>query len=419
MMAEQEMVDWSDLDDRISAPAHYSGDGYHADFAALRAHDPVHWTESDRLPKSYWSITTYADCVTVLGDQHGFSSEYGGVMPLTAEPPTPEQRHALGFGSNPTHLDPPRHGVMRQPFNRHFAAPAIARLRTGIEAAVDAIITQVSPRGECDFVEDIAGPLPALLVCEMMGVPAEDRPQLRHYCAAFMGAQDPQYQVNGGELQTQRENLMAIHDYMSELALSRRDRPTDDFASLVANMTAGGEPMSERDVGWWSFALVVAGLETTRAALSVGFLELLRHPEQLEQLRADPALAPIATEEYVRFTSPGRQKFRIAARDHELRGKRIRKGDWAGCWLSSANRDETVFDEPNRLLVARSPNPHIGFGFGGHSCLGRHLARLEMQIMTNALVARLPDLRLAGDPVGVASLNTSGLKSLPVSFTPC
>lgn len=414
----QETIDPSGLDDRISSPAHYSGDGYHADFAFLRAHDPVHWTESAHLPKPYWSIASYADCTTVLGDQISFSSEYGGVMPLTADQPTPEQRHVLGFDSNPTFLNPPRHEVMRQPFNRHFAAPVIARLRTGIESAVDAIISAVEPRGECDFVEDIAGPLPALLVCEMMGVPAEDRLMLRHYCAAFMGAQDPQYQVNGGELQTQRENLMLIHEYMSGLALSRRDRPTDDFSGLVANMRAGGELMSERDVGWWSFALVVAGLETTRSALSVGFQELLRHPQQLEMLRANPALAPIATEEYVRFTSPGRQKFRIATRDYELRGKQIRKGDWVGCWLSSANRDETVFDDPDTLLVARSPNPHIGFGVGGHSCLGRHLARLEMQVMTNALITRLPDLRLAGGPVGVASLNTSGLKSMPVRFTP-
>ena len=416
MIAQEETVDWRDLDDRISSPTHFTGDAYHGDFAFLRGRDPVHWTENANTPKPFWSITTYADCVTVLEDQLSFSSEYGGVMPLTAVEPTPEQRHALGFGSIPTFLDPPRHQVMRQPFNRHFAAPAIARLRAGVEAAVDRIIADLTPLGACDFVDDIAGPLPAYLVCEMMGVPEEDRPLIRYYCAAFMGAQDPKYQVHGDELQTQRENLMGIYAYISKLAMSRRDRPTDDFSSLVANMAAGGEMMSERDVGWWCFALVTAGLETTRSALSVGFLELLRNPEQLDLLRTDPALAPLAAEEFVRFTSPGRQKFRVAARDYELGGKRIRKGDWVGCWMSSANRDETVFEDPDKLLVARSPNPHIGFGVGPHSCLGRHLARLEMQIMTNALIARLPDLRLAGDPVAVSSLNTSGLVSMPVSY---
>ena len=409
-------MSWQNLDDRICTPATFATEAVHGDFAQLRRDDPVHWTEGANAPRPFWSITTHADCMTVLGDQHSFSSEFGGVMPLTADDPTPEQRHLLGFDSIPTFLDPPRHQKMRQPFNKHFAGPAIARLRPAVQAAVDAIIADVLPRGGCDFVDDIAGPLPAYLVCEMMGVPSRDRAQIRYYCAAFMGAQDPQYQVDGDELYTQRQNLAGIYNYIAELALSRRDKPADDFSSLVANMTVDGETFSDRDVGWWCFALVTAGLETTRSALAVGFLELFRDEEQTALLRADPALAPIAAEEFVRFTSPGRQKFRIATRDYELRGKQIRRGDWIGCWLSSANRDETVFDNPEKLLVSRSPNPHIGFGSGGHSCLGRHLARLEMQIMINALLARIPDLRQDGDPAWVESINASGLKSMPVKY---
>ena len=409
-------MNWQDLDDRISTADHFANETFNEDFVQLRREDPVHWTDGCGSPKPFWSITTHANCIHVLEDQDTFSSEFGGVMPLTAEDPTPQQRHALGFDSIPTFLDPPRHQKMRRPFNKHFAAPAIARLKSAVESAVQTIIDDVLPLGHCDFVNDVAGPLPAYLVCEMMGVPAKDRDKIRHYCAAFMGAQDPEYQLDGGELETQRQMMTNLFAYLLELALDRRQRPSDDFSSLIGNMTLEDDKFSERDVGWWCFALVAAGLETTRSALSIGFLELLRNPEQAELLRGNPLLAPVAAEEFVRFGTPGRQKFRVATRDYELGGKTIRRGDWVSVWLSSGNRDETVFENPDKLVVSRSPNPHIGFGAGGHSCLGRHLARLEMQTMIIAILDRMPDLALAGEYAWIKSVNTSGLKTMPVSF---
>lgn len=412
------MTDWRELDENLTTSAYYATGRFHEDFHRLRHEDPVHWTEGNAV-KPFWSITRHEDCVTVLDDPHSFSSEYGGIMPLTAEEPTPEQRKALGFGSLPTFLDPPVHLTLRQPFNKHFAAPAMARMRNGIQAVIDDLLATVLPRGECDIVADLVGPLPALLVCQMMGVPREDWDKIRYYCEAFMGAQDPAFQIDGDKLKTQRFMLQAIFEYMFDLAMKRRENPTDDLTSLVGNIKlANGEGLDERDVGWWCFSFVVAGLETTRGALSAGFLGLIQQPEQADRLRADPALAPTAAEEIVRWVCPSKQKFRIATRDYELGGKTIRKGDWVVPWLVSANRDETVFANPHMIDVGRSPNPHLAFGSGTHSCLGRHLARLEIQLMLRAVLERMPDMEVAGDYAWLQSDNSTGLTTLPVRFTP-
>ena len=412
------MTDWQTLDENLTTSAYYTTGGFHEDFRRLRHEDPVHWTEGNAV-KPFWSITRHADCATVLDDPHSFSSEYGGIMPLTAEEPTPEQREALGFGALPTFLDPPVHLGRRQPFNKHFSAPAMGRMRDGIQKIIDDLLAPVLPRGECDVVADLVGPLPALLVCQMMGVPREDWDEVRYLCEAFMGAQDPALQIDGDKLKTQRVMIQKLFKYTFDLAMKRRDIPSDDFTSLIAGMVlADGERLSEKDVGWWCFSLVVAGLETTRGALSAGFLGLMQQPDQAARLRADPKLAPTAAEEIVRWVCPSKQKFRIAARDYELGGKMIRKGDWVVPWLVSANRDETVFENPDLIDVGRAPNPHLAFGSGTHSCLGRHLARLEIQLMLRAVIERMPDMEVAGDYSWLESDNSSGLTTLPVRFTP-
>lgn len=409
------MTDWTSVDASVTTPSFFAAGDYHALFKRLRADDPVHWTVG-RAVRPYWSITRYADCVRVLEDAETFSSEHGPILPPTADEPTPEQRHAMGYGSVPTHTDPPRHLLVRRPFNKHWAAPAIARLRPKIAACIDAILSEVSARGECDLVEDVAAQLPARFVCELMGVPAEDRPRIRHYAAAFLGAHDPAYQIDGDETKTQRTMMKALFDYMSDLAGRRRGQPADDFTSIAASIEINAAPIDDRDLGWWCFAFVAAGLESTRNALAAGLFELMRQPGEAERLRADPALAPLAAEEIVRWVSPSKHKFRIAARDCEVGGKPIRAGDWVMAWLVSANRDETVFDHPDRFDIGRKPNPHIAFGAGEHSCIGRQLAKLEIQMMVLAILERLPDLRIAGDPVWFGSNNHTGLKRLTVKF---
>lgn len=412
------MTDWTEVNDQLTTPAFFATGGHHALFKRLRAEDPIHWTDGAGAARPFWSVTLHADCVRILEDAETFSSEHGGIMLPTADYPTPEQRHAMGYGALPTHIDPPLHLKIRQPFNKHWSVPAIARMKGKIQACVDAIMADVLPRGECDLVEDVAAQLPARLVCEMMGVPEADRADIRYYCAAFMGAQDPQYQIDGSEQKTQMVMMQAVFDYMYKLATERRFDPRDDFTSVAGSLRVDEQLLDDRMLGWWCFSFVAAGLETTRNALSVGLYELMQHPDQAERLRADPALLPLAAEEIVRWSSPSKYKWRIPVRDVEMGGRLLRKGEWVICWLASANRDEAVFANPDDFDVGRTPNPHLAYSIGEHSCLGRHLARLEIQMMVSAVLANMPDMEIAGDAEWLVSNNHSGFKTLPVRFTP-
>ncbi len=411
------MLDWADADDKLTTPAFFTTGQHHQLFREMRAAEPVHWTVGKAV-RPFWSVTRHADCLRVLEDARTFSSEHGGVMPATAEYPPPEQRRAMGYGSNPTMTDPPRHLALRQPFNKYWAAPAIGRMRDKVSACVDGILDEIAPRGGCDLVDDVAAQLPARLVCDLMGVPGPDRDRVRYWCAAFMGAQDPAYQIDGDELKTQRVMMKNLFDYMLSLALARRDDPEDDFTSVAARIEVGGDRLDERDLGWWAFSFVAAGLETTRNALSVGLYELMRNPGQAERLRADPSLAPLAAEEIVRWVNPSKYKWRVATADCPIGDKVVKTGDWVVCWLASANRDEAVFENAQSFDIGRKPNPHLAFGAGEHSCIGRHLARLEIQTMLNAILRRMPDLRIAEEPEWLISTNHTAFRHFNVSYSP-
>lgn len=409
-------LDWRDVDNKLTTPSFFTTGQHHDLFRLMRAAEPVHWTVG-KSPRPYWSVTRHVDCRRVLEDAATFSSEHGGIMPATAHYPSPEQRHVMGYGSNPTMTDPPRHLTMRRPFNKYWAAPMIGRMRDKVAACVHAIMAEVAGRGECDLVEDIAAQLPARFVCELMGVPEAERDDVRYYCAAFMGAQDPTFQIDGDEAKTQQVMLGKLFDYMLALAIKRRDAPRDDFTSIAAQLEVDGGKLDDRDLGWWTFSFVAAGLETTRNALSVGLYELMRHPDQWARLRADPSLAPLAAEEIVRWINPSKYKWRVAKADCGLADKLVRKGDWVVCWLASANRDEAVFADSQTLDVGRDPNPHLAFGAGEHSCIGRHLARLEMQTMLNAVMRLMPDMRILEEPEWLVSTNHTAFKRLRVGYS--
>jgi cytochrome P450 len=405
-----------EIDRQLTDPAFFAAGGHHELFRRLRAEEPVRWTDGNAA-RPFWSVSRHADCVHILRDPHRFSSRLGGLMPLSAKEPDAQEQIVGGYGSIPTHTDPPRHMALRRPFNKFFSAPTLAPMLARVQKCVDTIMEEILPRGECDLVEDVAAQLPTRIACEMMGVPKEDQPRIRHHCAAFLGAQDPAYQIDGDALKTQQINMRALFDYMFELAMRRRGAPTDDFTSVIGNLEIDGEKLSERDVGWWCFSIVAAGLETTRDTVSVGMLELLNNPTEIARLRTEPELMNLGIDEIVRWVNPAMHKFRIATRDVEIGGKTIREGDWVVCWLVSANRDEAAFEDPYRFDVARKPNAHLGFGVGEHSCIGRHLARMEMQAMFTALLDLTPDMALAGPPEWLVSNKHTVIKRMPVRFT--
>lgn len=414
---QEQLLNLSDIDNKLTTPAYFAGDNFHEAFRVLRAEDPVHWTKGHH-ERGFWSVTRYDDSVKVLQNAALFSSSEGSHLPPSAIPLTEAERFNQGYGAMPTHTDPPRHMQMRQPFNKHFYPKAIEQFRLKCEQAVETILRDVGQRGECEVVEDIAALLPVALVLEMMGIPREEWPMVRHQCVTFMSSQDPAYQIDGDPVKTKVSAQRKVFEYVLQLALERRRNPGDDFTSLIGSMLIDGEPMSDRDVGWWCFSLIAAGLETTRNAAALGLLELMRCPAQLELWRSDRSISETGVEEILRFTTPSKHKLRVAMEDTEIGGKTVRKGDWVVVWLASANRDEAVFSNPDELDLTRRPNRHLTFGIGEHLCLGRNLARLELQALLPRVLELMPDVELAEPADYLASDNTNGLKSLRIKFTP-
>lgn len=411
-------IDWKDIDNKITSNAFYATNEFHDVFRMMRKEDPVHWTDGS-YGRPLWYITRYDDTAAILTDNDTFSSKFGGNLP-----PDPDQifridQHAAGFGSLPTFVDAPRHMKLRRPFNKHFTTPVIAKMTDTVRTITNQILDEVEPRGQCDLVDDVAAQLPMRLVCDMMGVPEQDWALMRSYAHSFMGSTDPDFRRPGmSESESQLSAQKDLFDYMTALALEKRKKPTEDFTSLIASMTMDGEPWEDRDVGWWCFSMIAGGLETTRNAVATGMLALIENPDQAALLRSDPSLINKAVEEILRWATPSKHKLRVATRDVEIRGKLIKKDDWVVAWLISANRDELVFDDPYAFKVDRDPNPHITFGVttGDHFCLGRNLARLEIKIIIEEMLKRLPSMELAGAYEWLASSNTAGLKHMPVRF---
>lgn len=415
------MTDWTEIDRAITTSQFFAGCDYHDAFARLRREDPVHLTNGD-YGRPFWSVTRYDDVVQVLTDAETFSSRFGGHLPPDPEEIFKVDQYASGYGSLPTYTDAPRHMQYRRPFNRHFTTPVVARLTEGVQQLCREIVDEVAPLGRCDLVENVAAELPARYVCNLMGVPEADMPQMRRYTSVFLGSQDPDHRLDNmtpseSRLHAQKE----MYDYLLALALKRREDPRDDMTTLIADMThSDGTPWEDRDVGWWCWSMVAAGLDTTRNGFSLLMYALLSDHEQMELIQSDLSLADRAVEEALRWGTPAKHRFRVVAKDTELGGKVLRENDWVVVWQSSANHDETVFENPNKFDIMREPKPHLSFGTasGDHFCLGRNLARLEMKLLLKEVVTRLPNLRLDGPVSWLASTNGSGLKQMPVTFTP-
>ncbi|MFV2178561.1 cytochrome P450 [Actinomadura sp. LOL_016] len=413
------MTDWDDVDTKLTDPAFFAGPHFHELFTMLRREDPVHWTHRGAYSRGYWSLTRYEDCLALLDDPVLFSSSLGTHLPPEGRDLTEEERYKMGYDVQLVVSDPPVHSGKRRPFNKHFSVPAVARMHDACDEIVDQIIAGIAPKGEADVVEDIAAQLPVNLFLTMMGVPREDWDHLRKITLTMLHPQDPEFLEEGADpTQAVLRSSAALYDYAAQLTGSRRGAATDDFTSLIANMKVGGEPLDERDAGWMTFSVIAGGLETTRNAAAIGIMELMRRPEQARLVAADPAVAKSAVEEIIRWVTPSKNRLRLATADTEIRGQKIRKGDWVVGWIVSANRDEAAFDDPQTFDVQRTPNKHLGFGDGEHLCLGRNVARLELQVLIQKLFTALPDLQPAGEAEWVASDNTTGLKRLPVRFAP-
>jgi cytochrome P450 len=387
-----------------------------AAFATLRRDKPVSFHEelayTEGVPPGpgFWAITRYEDVWTASRHPDVFQSGRGvniGDLPIEI---------SEFFGSMIA-MDAPRHTKLRGIVSRGFTPKAVASVEAAVRDKAKEIVDRVAPTGGCDFVSEIAAALPLEIICDMMGIPVEDRHRVFELTNTILGIGDPEYGVT-------LESLVAaggeLYQYAFDLGSDRLASPTDDITSKLMHAEVDGERITAQEFGSFVVLLVVAGNETTRNAISHGMKALTDRPDQRRAWMDDFAgVAPTAVEEIVRWASPVIHFRRTATRDTELGGQAIAEGDKVVLWYNSANRDETTFDDPFRFDVRRTPNEHVGFGAGGpHFCLGANLARREITVMFDELLHRLPDIEVTGPPDMLQSAFIHGIKRMPCAFTP-
>jgi cytochrome P450 family 142 subfamily A polypeptide 1 len=315
-------------------------------------------------------------------------------------------------------MDDPEHLLRRKLVNAGFTRKQVMDKAAGIETLCDILIDAVCERGECDFVRDIAAPLPMAVIGDMLGVLPQERATLLKWSDDLVCGLSAS--ADAAALQALMEAFAGYQGFAMQATAKRRAEPTEDLFSILVNSEVDGQRMSDDEITFETLLILIGGDETTRHTLSGGFEQLLRHPEQWQQLVADPALVPGAVEEMLRWTAPVKNMARTVMRDNEFHGTALRAGEKMLLLFESANFDEAVFGDPENFRIDRNPNSHLAFGFGTHFCLGNQLARLELSTMLRRILQRLPDLRLADEsalPLRPANF-VSGPEAMPVVFTP-
>ncbi|HPX37138.1 MAG TPA: cytochrome P450 [Mycobacterium sp.] len=315
-------------------------------------------------------------------------------------------------------MDDPQHLLRRKLVNAGFTRKRVMDKAASIDTLCDSLIDDVCERGECDFVRDIAAPLPMAVIGDMLGVLPSDRATLLKWSDDLVCGLNSS--ADEAALAAVMEAFGGYSAFAMETIAKRRAEPTDDLFSILVNSEVEGEVMADEEILFETLLILIGGDETTRHTLSGGTEQLLRHPDQWDSLVADAQTVPGAIEEMLRWTSPVKNMARTLMADTEFHGAELKAGEKMVLLFESANFDEKVFGDPENFRIDRNPNNHMAFGFGTHFCLGNQLARLELNTMLRKLLARLPDLRLADDsalPLRPANF-VSGLEAMPVVFTP-
>jgi cytochrome P450 family 142 subfamily A polypeptide 1 len=381
--------------------AFYGGDPHPA-YTWMRENAPVYYDAAHNV----WGLASYAAVLGVSKDPSTFSNA-GGIRPDSG--PIPMM----------IDMDDPEHWKRRKLVNRGFTPKRVRESEQETRDKCDAIIDLVCERGECDFVRDVAAPLPMVMIGDMLGVPPEDRDDLLRWSDDMLKAQ------SGSATEEQFISAMnAMTEYTTfctHAVAQRQETPTDDLMSVLVHAEVDGDRLEPLDILHESLLILIGGDETTRHVISGGMEQLLLHPEQRKLLIDDPGTIPTAVEEMLRWVSPIKNMCRTVTHDTEFMGHQLLEGQKCMLLYESANRDETRFEDPFRFDVQRDPNEHVAFGFGAHFCLGQALARLELRVMFEQLLIRMPDLELAVDPselVRRPANFVSGLEALPVKFSP-
>jgi cholest-4-en-3-one 26-monooxygenase len=376
----------------------------------LRKESPIYFHAEPGGGPGFWAVTKYEDVVTVGKDPGRFSSHRGGTNIQDYPPDNLSTIQLLMLN-----MDPPQHNKFRRLVSQGFTPRMTAQLEPRIREAARNIIDKVAHKGTCDFVASVAAELPLQVIAELMGIPSDDRHKLFEWSNRLIGFDDPEFQTS---LEGGTQAAMEMWMYANELGAARRGTPGQDLVSVLMNAEVDGAQLTEMEFDAFFLLLAVAGNETTRNLISGGMLALIEHPEQRARLLADPSLIESAVEEMLRWVTPVMYFRRTATRDTELGGVKIKENDKVVIYYTSANRDEAVFKDANKFDVGRTPNEHLAFGIGQHFCLGSNLARLEIRVIFEELLKRLPDIELAGSVRRLRSNFINGYKEIPVKFTP-
>jgi cholest-4-en-3-one 26-monooxygenase len=382
----------------------------HDAFRVLRAERPVSFQEEPPDGVGFWAVTKYHDIVAISKDPHTFSSYRGGTNIKDYPPDSLDIIRMLMLN-----MDPPQHTKFRRLTSTGFTPRMIARMEEYIRRAARTIVDDVVEQGSCDFVTRIAAELPLVVIADIMGVPQDDRHLVFDWSNRLIGFDDPEFQTSLEDAQIAASEMWA---YANELAEKRKGQDGRDLVTVLVNAEIDGEQLTEMEFDAFFLLLSVAGNETTRNLISGGMLALIEHPEARARLLAEPALLPSGVEEMLRWVTPVIHFRRTATKDTVLRGEQIKEGDKVVLYYASANRDEEVFPDGHVFDVARTPNEHLAFGIGQHSCLGLNLARLEIKVIFEEILRHMPDIRLDGPVRRLRSNFINGVKSMPVAFTP-
>lgn len=381
-------------------------------YQRLRSADPVHWYE----PFSAWICTRYDDVFTGLHDPRLSANR---TIAMEASAGRADLRSFFSFLSKRmVFTDPPQHTRLRALVNQSFKPHLIEVLRPHIQGLVDRFLEGVQEQGRMDVIADLAFPLPATVIAEMLGVPPADRDRLKKWSDDFILILSADPSAIAPEVYERiAQAAQALTSYFRDIVTQRRAKPQHDLLTMLEQAEEQGHRLSEEELFATANILMVAGHETTTNLIGNGLLALLRHPDQLQKLRADPGLAAQAVDELLRYDSPVQFVYRLAREDMEIAGRQIRKGQLVHLVLGAANRDPAHFPDPDRLDISRPGHKHLAFGQGIHYCLGAPLARLEGEIALTTLLHRWPGLRLGSESLGYRSnFNMRGLKALPVVF---
>ena len=405
---------------KIAYPETYADEKeLHDIFTFMRKEDPVSWVEPDQF-RPFWAITKHEDIIEIEKQNELFIND-----PRTTlmDIPTEDAIKEFTGGSHLlvrslVHMDNPDHQLYRSLTQKWFAPPNLESLKKDIRNIAKEYVNKMVDHGnECDFAKDVAIFYPLRVIMSILGVPKEDEPRMLRLTQELFGGRDEDMIRDESETSSESNTITDFFEYFNALTEDRRKNPTNDVSSVIANAKINNEQLGHLEAMSYYIIIATAGHDTTSSSTAGGILALIENPDQLSKLKNNPSLMTSAVEETIRWVTPVKSFFRTATQNYDLKDREIKKDDSILLCYPSGNRDEEIFDDPFKFKVDRSPNRHLAFGHGAHLCLGKYLAKIEMEIFYEELFKKIDNIQLNGEPEWVKASFVSGLKSLPIKYT--